>query len=153
VAHSPARTVCKVGWLCLTRTSKALPDAASFEGFSVAELRALVGALVAEVGALRNSTEAQQATVSMLRAENQGLRDEVARLKICRRVRRRGRQAWTGLDDGAAGLLPRYALGRPIERRVGLDEVAGREVAARGRPSQAALQVIPPSTGRQTPVM
>jgi len=58
-----------------------LPDAASLEGFSVAELRALVGGLVAEVGALRNSTEAQQATISVLRAENQALRDEVARLK------------------------------------------------------------------------
>ncbi len=59
----------------------SLPDAASLEGFSVAELRAVVGALVAEIGALRSSTEAQQATISALRAENQALRDEVARLK------------------------------------------------------------------------
>ncbi len=59
----------------------SLPDAASLEGFSVAELRAVVGALVAEIGALRSSTEAQQATISVLRAENQALRDEVARLK------------------------------------------------------------------------
>ncbi len=59
----------------------SLPDAASLEGVSVAELRAVVGALVAEIGALRSSTEAQQATVSVLRAENQALRDEVARLK------------------------------------------------------------------------
>jgi len=59
----------------------SLPDAASLEGFSVAELRAVVGALVAEIGALRSSTEAQQATIGVLRAENQALRDEVARLK------------------------------------------------------------------------
>jgi len=59
----------------------SLPDAASLEGFSVAELRAVVGALVAEIWALRSSTEAQQATINVLRAENQALRDEVARLK------------------------------------------------------------------------
>ncbi len=59
----------------------SLPDAASLEGFSVAELRDVVGALVAEVGALRSGAEAQQATISALRAENQALRDEVARLK------------------------------------------------------------------------
>ena len=59
----------------------SLPDAASLEGFSVAELRDVVGALVAEVGALRSGAEAYQATISALRAENQALRDEVARLK------------------------------------------------------------------------
>ena len=59
----------------------SLPDAASLEGFSVAELRDVVGVLVAEVGALRSGAEAQQATISALRAENQALRDEVARLK------------------------------------------------------------------------
>jgi len=59
----------------------SLPDAALLEGFSVAELRDVVGALVAEVGALRSGAEAQQATISALRAENQALRDEVARLK------------------------------------------------------------------------
>jgi len=59
----------------------SLPDAASLEGFSVAELRDVVGVLVAEVGALRGGAEAQQATISALRAENQALRDEVARLK------------------------------------------------------------------------
>ncbi len=58
-----------------------LPDAASLEGFSVAELRDVVGALVAELGALRSGAEAQQATISALRAGNQALRDEVARLK------------------------------------------------------------------------
>ncbi len=59
----------------------SLPDAASLEAFSVAELRDVVGALVAEVGALRGGAEAQQATIVALRAENQTLRDEVARLK------------------------------------------------------------------------
>ena len=59
----------------------SLPDAASLEAFSVAELRDVVGVLVAEVGALRSAAEAQQATITALRAENQALRDEVARLK------------------------------------------------------------------------
>ena len=59
----------------------SLPDTALLEGFSVAELRDLVGVLVAEVGALRDGAEAQQALIVALRAENQALRDEVARLK------------------------------------------------------------------------
>ncbi len=59
----------------------SLPDVASLEGFSVAELRDLVGVLVAEVRTLRSGAEAQQATIVALRAENQGLRDEVTRLK------------------------------------------------------------------------
>ncbi len=65
-----------------------LPDAASLEGFSLAELRDVVGRLVGEVRrlqsdntALRSVAEAQQATIVALRAENQALRDEVARLK------------------------------------------------------------------------
>jgi Transposase IS66 family len=64
------------------------PDAASLEALSLAELRDLVGVLVAEVrrlrsdnAALRAGAEAQRATVTALRAENQALRDEVARLK------------------------------------------------------------------------
>ena len=59
----------------------SLPDAALLERFSVAELRDLVGILVAEVRTLRSGAEAQQATIVALRAENQALRDEVARLK------------------------------------------------------------------------
>jgi len=59
----------------------SLPDAASLETFSVAELREIVGVLVAEVGALQARVDAQQATIVALRAENQALRDEVARLK------------------------------------------------------------------------
>ncbi len=65
-----------------------LPNAASLEGFSLAELRDLVGLLVAEVrrlqadnAALHAGAEAQQVMVTALRAENQALRDEVARLK------------------------------------------------------------------------
>ncbi len=51
-----------------------LPDAASLEGFSLAELREVVGRLVGEVRRLQSDNAA-------LRAENQALRDEVARLK------------------------------------------------------------------------
>ena len=66
----------------------SLPDAASLEVFSLAELREVVGRLVGEVRrlhsdntALQAKVDAQQATITTLRAENQALRDEVARLK------------------------------------------------------------------------
>jgi hypothetical protein len=57
------------------------PDRAPPSTLSLAELRDLVGALVSEVARLRADTTAQQATIAAMRAENQGLRDEVARLK------------------------------------------------------------------------
>ena len=66
----------------------SLPDAASLEAFSLAELRDVVGRLVGEVRRLHSDNavlqarvDAQQATIGTLRAENQALRDEVARLK------------------------------------------------------------------------
>ena len=66
----------------------SLPDAASLEAFSLAELRDVVGRLVGEARrlhsdntALQARADAQQATIGVLRAENQALRDEVARLK------------------------------------------------------------------------
>ncbi|MBA2517051.1 MAG: transposase [Solirubrobacterales bacterium] len=66
----------------------SLPDAASLEAFSLAELREVVSRLVGEVRrlhsdnvALQAKVDAQQVTISALRAENQALRDEVARLK------------------------------------------------------------------------
>ena len=66
----------------------SLPDAASLEAFSLAELREVVGRLVGEVrrlhsdnAALQARADAQQVTITTLRAENQALRDEVARLK------------------------------------------------------------------------
>ncbi len=66
----------------------SLLDAASLEAFSLAELRDVVGRLVDEVQrlhsdsvALQAGVDAQQATIAVLRAENQALRDEVARLK------------------------------------------------------------------------
>jgi len=66
----------------------SLPDAASLEGFSLAELRDVVGRLVSEVlrlrldnAALQARVDTQQATMTTLGAENQALRDEVARLK------------------------------------------------------------------------
>jgi hypothetical protein len=57
------------------------PDAASLEALSLAELRELVGALASEVTRLRALGEAQQASLAALKAENQALCDEVARLK------------------------------------------------------------------------
>ena len=58
------------------------------EAFSLVELREVVGRLVGEVrrlhsdnAALQARVDAQQVTVAALRAENQTLRDEVARLK------------------------------------------------------------------------
>ena len=66
----------------------SLPDAASLEAFSLAELREVVGRLVGEVrrlhsdnAALQARVDAQQVTITTLRAENQTLRDEVARRK------------------------------------------------------------------------
>ena len=66
----------------------SLPDAASLEAFSLAELREVVGRLIGEVRrlnsdnvALQARVDAQQATITALRVENQALRDEVARLK------------------------------------------------------------------------
>ena len=50
------------------------PDSASLETLSLAELRDLVGTLVAKVAELGAANVA-------LKAENQALRDEVARLK------------------------------------------------------------------------
>ncbi len=57
------------------------PDTALLEDLSLAELRDLGGMLVAEVRALRveAEAEAEQAKITALRAENQLLRDEVAR--------------------------------------------------------------------------
>ncbi len=66
----------------------SLPDAASLAGFSLAELREVVSRLVGKVhrlhsgnAALQARVDAQQVTITALRAENQALRDEVARLK------------------------------------------------------------------------
>ncbi len=70
----------------------SLPDAASLEASSLAELRDVVGRLVGEVqrlhsdnAALQARVDAQQATIVVLRAENQALRDEVARLSRVKR--------------------------------------------------------------------
>ncbi len=66
----------------------SLSDAASLERFSLAELREVVGRLGGEVrrlhsdnAALQSRADAQQVTITTLWAENQALRDEVARLK------------------------------------------------------------------------
>ena len=58
------------------------------EAFSLAELRDVVGRLVGEVrrlhsddAVLQAKVDARQVTITALRAENQALRDEAARLK------------------------------------------------------------------------
>jgi uncharacterized small protein (DUF1192 family) len=91
----------------------SLPDTASLEALSLAELRDLVGALVSEVARLRADNallqaraEAQQATIVELNAANQALRDEVARLK---------------------GLPP-----RPLSRPSGMEQAIGDAGAGRG---------------------
>lgn len=65
-----------------------LPDAGLLEALSLAELRDLVGVLIAEVrrvqsgnALLQDKVEAQQARIMTLQTENQALRDEVARFK------------------------------------------------------------------------
>ncbi len=92
----------------------SLLDAASLEAFSLAELRDFVGLLVAEVrrlqsdnAALQARVDAQQATITALCAENQALRDEVARLK---------------------GLPP-----RPPSRPSGMEEATGLELGGKGK--------------------
>ena len=66
----------------------SLPDAASLEGLSLAELREVVGRLVGEMQRLHSDNAVLQARVdeqevamAALRVESQALRDEVARLK------------------------------------------------------------------------
>jgi hypothetical protein len=66
----------------------SLPEPGSLEALSLAELRGLVGVLLAEVrrlqsanAILQDKVEAQQARITILQTENQALRDEVARLK------------------------------------------------------------------------
>jgi Transposase IS66 family len=91
----------------------SLPDTASLEALSLAELRDLVGVLVPEIVRLRADNvllqaraEAQQATIVELKAANQALRDEVARLK---------------------GLPP-----RPPSRPSGMEQATGDAGASRG---------------------
>ena len=59
----------------------SLPDAASLEGFSLAELREVVGRLVGEVRRLHSHNAALQAKVDAQQVTITALRDKVARLK------------------------------------------------------------------------
>ncbi len=59
----------------------SLPDAASLEVFSLAELREVVGRLVGEVRRLHSDNTALQARVDAQQVTITALRDEVARLK------------------------------------------------------------------------
>ena len=59
----------------------SLPDAALLEGFSLAELREVVGHLVDEVRRLHSDNAALQAKVDAQQVTITALRDEVARLK------------------------------------------------------------------------
>ena len=53
----------------------------SVEGFSLAELRGLVAALIGRVQALEERVEPLQMENQALRADNQALKDEIAHLK------------------------------------------------------------------------
>ena len=59
----------------------SLPDATSLEGFSLAELREVVGRLVGEVRRLHSDNTALQGKVDAQQVTITALRDEVARLK------------------------------------------------------------------------
>ena len=59
----------------------SLPDAASLEAFSLAELREVAGRLVAEVRRLHSDNAALQARADAQQVTITALRDEVARLK------------------------------------------------------------------------
>jgi hypothetical protein len=92
----------------------SLPESGSLEALSLAELRGLVGVLLAEVrrlqsdnAILQDKVEAQQARIMTLQTENQVLRDEVARLK---------------------GLPP-----RPTIRPSGMEKATEPAVGAKGR--------------------
>ena len=59
----------------------SLPDAASLEAFSLAELRDVVGCFLGEVRRLHSDNTALQAKVDAQQVTITALRDEVARLK------------------------------------------------------------------------
>jgi len=93
------------------------PSTAWLEAFSLAELRDLVGTLVPEAARLRadnaalhERAEAQRSTIAALSAENQALRDEMARLK---------------------GLPP-----RPASRPPGMEKATSRGAARGGKRSR-----------------
>ena len=98
------------------------PDTAALETLSLAELRGLVGALVSKVAELGAANAA-------LKAENQALRDEVARLK---------------------GLPP-----RPPSRPSGMEEATGGGGAGTGRAKTATsgggAGGAPSATGMRSP--
>src|SRR5919199_4068849 len=93
------------------------PDAAPLDALSPAELRGLVGELIAEV--------------DWLRAENRALRDEVARLKGLppRPPRPSGMEEATGGGGGAGGAggrRSRRRRGAKRDRDAGTAEVVGK---------------------------
>ena len=109
------------------------PDAASLEVLSLAELRALVGALASEVIRLRALGEAQQASLAALKLENQALRDEVARLKgLPPRPPSRPsgmEKATGGAEPGRGGKRSRRRRGAKRDR-----DAVGAEVVVKAAP-------------------
>src|SRR3712207_5933151 len=119
------------------------PDPALLEALSPPELRDLVGTLVSEAAQLRADkaalharAEAQQATIAALSAENQALRDEVARLKgLPPRPRSRPsgmEQATGGPGPGKGGKRSRRRRGAKRDRDAVAAEVVIKAAAPAG---------------------
>src|SRR3712207_34953 len=119
------------------------PDPALLEALSPPELRDLVGTLVSEAAQLRADkaalharAEAQQATIAALSAENQALRDEVARLKgLPPRPRSRPsgmEQATGGPGPGKGGKRSRRRRGAKRDRDAVTAEVVIKAAAPAG---------------------
>ena len=108
------------------------PDSASLETLSLAELRDLVGTLVAKVAELATANAA-------LKAENQALRDEVARLKG---LPPRPPSRPSGMEQATGGGAGPGKSGKPSRRRRGAKR--DREAVT----AEVVVKAVPPPGSR-----
>ena len=108
------------------------PDSASLETLSLAELRELVGTLVANVAHLLAANAA-------LRAENQALRDEVARLKG---LPPRPPARPSGMEQATGGSTGAGKSGKRSRRRRGVKR--DREAVT----AEIVVHAVPPAGSR-----